>query len=280
VLAKWIAREFGNVRFSVENRFINKRYKPAPGTLGIISKHPSERCNHEWMSGLENDARPILLPLFAAERCELSIEQQALLTRWFVKTIILYDLLTGQPCYFIPEERQALMKTLAVPEGTSVCLASYCGSRPLFLDAYPIKAATNEVNGQSYTLPAYTATLVIKNLAAQLFSIRQPERFQTVRVALPGPWRNSNLAHSKPDSMAAWPLSQRFLYRFVYGTMADRNSAFVLIFPASRPSLCQALLYSEEILANYIERLVCHFAERILSSKSIAAFCVCGRTCV
>src|SRR5258708_4175876 len=73
VLAKWIARELATLA-NTDAAFIAKTGRlgdsewpaleyGAKGKFGWEIKGPCRRCNNTWMSNLENDAKPILLPL-------------------------------------------------------------------------------------------------------------------------------------------------------------------------------------------------------------------------
>src|SRR5688572_1073913 len=80
VFADWIAREFPGPDFTT--------FYPETGQKGYFSKNRfhmvirkvCERCNNGWMSRLEGETKPILLPLMRANRTTVSLADQLILS--------------------------------------------------------------------------------------------------------------------------------------------------------------------------------------------------------
>jgi hypothetical protein len=94
-------------------------------------------CNTGWMSNLENEARPLLLPLIRGEHTTLSGPQRILVATWCLKTAMVFDLTrTGQRVAFLQQERDYLHDARGrggmgspFPPHTFIWLATYHGSK-------------------------------------------------------------------------------------------------------------------------------------------------------
>jgi hypothetical protein len=116
-----------------------------------------ETCNHEWLSVLENDVRPILAPMVRGENTRrLEPDQQRLLATWALKTAMMLDLTSGRPTipagffHSLRQKREAF-------ESSIVDIGAYIDSRwavwaappqPLHIDV----ADTEPPNGVVVTM--------------------------------------------------------------------------------------------------------------------------------
>ncbi len=144
VLPKWLGRRFrpkGAVFKHTERPEIrgDKEYPPAvpdyqSKKFDLTAKTVCAKCNHKWMSDLETQASPLLVPMIEGKARDLSVEQQALLSGWVAKTALTWD--QSQPPnrrLFPLELCRALYKHRLPPPGSRVRLARYEGESPEFV---------------------------------------------------------------------------------------------------------------------------------------------------
>jgi hypothetical protein len=65
-------------------------------TLETEVKRVCHTCNHEWMSDLEGDAKPILIPMILGKPARLSVPNQEIVAAWGFKTFLMLHLLHKQ----------------------------------------------------------------------------------------------------------------------------------------------------------------------------------------
>jgi hypothetical protein len=85
------SQQTGRALVAVEYRdrteFRRMRMPPDPRQWQV--RAVCARCNNEWMSHLENQIKPILMPLFAGQQCRLEPEKQVQIATWItLKTMI------------------------------------------------------------------------------------------------------------------------------------------------------------------------------------------------
>jgi hypothetical protein len=186
VLAEWISAEFpGTTMWEMENTV--KRTKFKDKQIALVTRKPCKRCNETWMSKLESTAKPLLVPLMKGKTILLTPDRQLLIARWFAKTVIMYEMLTKEPYYFQPEERYALHNSLQVPTQTNFSLAHYSGRTAGSTFSTHLKLLVGAETDHPVQVNGYTATLTIKKLALQVFSLRLPPEYppDTVRLEMP-----------------------------------------------------------------------------------------------
>lgn len=97
VLPTWLLGVIGPL-----NGQIVHRYEGPPGS-GILREWSAndpdikvqsvcEPCNTGWMSQLETAVKPILIPLIKGQSRVLPAPESTLLTRWFLKTVLMLEL--------------------------------------------------------------------------------------------------------------------------------------------------------------------------------------------
>jgi hypothetical protein len=181
------------------------------GNLGMISRAPCERCNNTWMSALESAAKPILAPLMHGNEAVLTPEEQLLIVRWFIKTIIMYEFLGGEergPKYFQPAERHALMQSLSVPVQTLFFLGRYGGEQDIITRESRLPLiVTQPVSLEPIEIEGYTATIAIKQLALQVFSVRWPPDpvIGSLQFSIPGNWDDAVVDIGPTTGNVKWP---------------------------------------------------------------------------
>jgi hypothetical protein len=125
VIPLWIVRELkaqGNGRLvdlrSEHPRRVGKSIQVAP-VCGD--------CNNRWMAALEQDLKPILLPLLLGKDRVLSVDEQELLATWAAKTAMMIDRASDQPAIpagFFQEMRQRRRPLPSQHVWTGACLPS------------------------------------------------------------------------------------------------------------------------------------------------------------
>jgi hypothetical protein len=90
-ISKMLVKRFGdkNPSWTVEARGKKRRVK-APD---VVVKHVCEACNSGWMSELEDQAKPVLVPMMMRDKATyLTPADQRLLSTWAMKTMLMADL--------------------------------------------------------------------------------------------------------------------------------------------------------------------------------------------
>ncbi len=183
VIPKWIAREFPNARFHFRDEE-NDRTFGTVGHFGITTRAPCERCNNGWMSHLESKVQPFLTPMLHGMSTALSPTTQLLLSRWLIKTAIMFDMRhSDRASYFTVDECRALMRSLTVPRDTQMFLAVYLGKKGV--TAQEMGTETKylpepHVNWRDFQ--TYSATITINTLVLQTFSYRRPRQLRDAQL--------------------------------------------------------------------------------------------------
>lgn len=207
VLPKWIAKAFPADRV-IRNVAIDKTYR-SKKTLGIIATKPCRRCNNEWMSALEQQVIPLLLPLMQGTPTTLNAEAQKRIAIWLFKTALMYDLHTErtQGTYFTAEECRALKVSQTIPADCMMFLGQYRGeqlemiTREVSFSPDPQKLPESHRNMLEFE--AYTASFAIKHLALQLFAFRRPKHLINEILDI-------EIADWSPAEIQIWPITERF----------------------------------------------------------------------
>lgn len=90
IWAKWISRTLGGA-FVVQH----EHGKRKTGTIPFTTSRVCGRCNNGWLSGLENDSKPVLARLVLGSDVDLGTPEQELLATWSYKTALMLDLEFG-----------------------------------------------------------------------------------------------------------------------------------------------------------------------------------------
>jgi hypothetical protein len=224
VLASWIAGEFPHATWTVRRLHYDPPFQATSATvireiqsrnhLGMISRKPCVRCNTGWMNNLEKAVKPIIVPLMHGRDAILTPAQQLVITRWFVKTVIMYEFLGDKergPKFFQPSQRHALMRSHLIPDYTSIFLARYIGSQNIVSReaglAFALPSDSHAQTPKKPDLDGYSATFAIKHLALQLVSIRRSEKFgrSNIGALLQGNWDEASIRIWPLMSNVSWP---------------------------------------------------------------------------
>ncbi len=190
VWPKWIKRllkdRLTDTSFVVEQGDGKKRETPE---LDATVKRVCERCNNEWMSLLEEQAKPILTPMIMGEiPVRLTPASQLILATWAVKTALMLDCLNTERQRVYPASvYSSFFQDRHPAPQTAVWVGAYWDPRPRFYaSTQPIEMAqppeyTREgivIGGRAYkkgvlsTFAANAAVFQIANMLDQTVAIR------------------------------------------------------------------------------------------------------------
>jgi hypothetical protein len=127
-ISKHLRKRFGSFRFHTPEGY--REYQRVPWVAPVC-----RTCNNRWMSVLEKDVQPTLLPMILGpqpgvpSRRTLSPSQQEMLATWAVKTALMIDFSgLASPVIPIGYYQQFRMYRKALPN-MLVWVAGYCGSQ-------------------------------------------------------------------------------------------------------------------------------------------------------
>lgn len=228
VFARWIAREWPGhkkAKFNTVGGRFGDDGKPmehadiveygSVGNMGLLTHGPCKRCNNTWMSDLENAAKPIMKPMMHGVDSTLTTDQQLILTKWAVKTAIMYEYRESQlrpkERYFKPVDRLALFERRAIPDQTYLFIGHYIGSYALWTSNADIPLNIH-FDGTRSDFPAYSFTFAVGHLAFQLFTFRWPVKSGATKInfALPGVYELATVAICPIRGNKHWPPEMQF----------------------------------------------------------------------
>lgn len=90
-------------------------------------------CNSGWMSALEVEVAPYLIPMIHRETTVLSVPQLANLAKWCIKTSMMFEFNDYSTISFSDEQRRALHRSATIPAGIHVRAARFEDDFPLRL---------------------------------------------------------------------------------------------------------------------------------------------------
>src|SRR5262249_50899070 len=127
-------------------------------------------CNNGWMSGLENQVKPIIESILDEKATGFDAAAQEILAVWAVKTtMVLEALYPERPHFYSIKERQLLRMRRVVPARTEVWLAT-CVHQPDIYSAAKDHRTESGDEGAS----AFATTLAFGSLAFHIVTLRTP----------------------------------------------------------------------------------------------------------
>jgi hypothetical protein len=137
-------------------------------------------CNSGWMSRLEGDSKPVLLPLIAGREVHLTADEQRLISAWAVKTPMVLECsgARSRVKYFSQNERSNLRVHRRLPPSTAVFLAGYRGRHAFRASENP--AVFFDDTGR---FDGYSSTTAFGSLVVQVFSFRRQSGNRLFRVS-------------------------------------------------------------------------------------------------
>jgi len=181
-------------------------------------KRVCKRCNNEWMSRLEDIAKPIITPMLYGSRQAVPASVQFTLTLWSLKTAMVFDCLhkPGR-MFYSSEDRSSLRRGLLSPTAiveplpaiTRVWLAAYAGELPATSTVSRLYGDVS-VRGRRQPLAGYVTTISAGGFVTQVLTSRLPDHaartFDLTLVSRPGPWHEATVCIWPSFwSEARWP---------------------------------------------------------------------------
>jgi hypothetical protein len=175
----------------------------------LIVKSVCGKCNNGWMSELEQEAMPLLIPMFEAQPITLYPSQQFTLAVWITKMAFLFDSTKGriaQNLFYEKSEGLAFAKTRQIPQFTGIWIGS-------------LDEEHRSIDGADFTMlsndgtrigEGSSVTLANERFVAQICSLRLKETPTTHTVLnvepKPGEWSNMLLPIWPPAHQTIhWP---------------------------------------------------------------------------
>jgi hypothetical protein len=174
-----------------------------------------ERCNNGWMSDLEGHAKPIVAALVHDVSFSLDSNQQSVLSRWSVKTAMVFESTDrSRDWFYSGADRQRLSNSSVLPARTHVWVGRYAQSSILCSEAR--KLYENAPRNANPFAGGHAITFVIRRLVIQVLSLRLKPEFentagQVVLNIRRGPWKSLlNQIWPTETALVKWPPAMSF----------------------------------------------------------------------
>lgn len=142
-------------------------------------------CNTGWMSDLEGDIAPVLMPLIDGDEVALRHDQQLLLGWWAAKTAMVFEATHYETVVSFDEERDMVRTQKRAPATMQIRLATYAGTK--YSLAHLRYVVLGNPDSEETPDLSYTTNLLIGKLVIQVFrpsSLMNRRSFQ--HVGIPG----------------------------------------------------------------------------------------------
>jgi hypothetical protein len=150
------------------------------------------RCNNEWMSDLENQTKPLLIPLFAGQETRLYPEAQRQIATWIsLKTMVCeYDQL-GQIISHHTQRRRMMAKHLPPQGNLTIWIGHYERTTwvPLWICHPFLVIPKEQLDKRSTDLATYFNSQAVTYVFGKLFVhvIQSPDKKIVADFRLPKP---------------------------------------------------------------------------------------------
>jgi len=193
----------GQKTFTMEVENAARTARFASTTLESTVKMPCAMCNNGWMSALEVDVKTFMAGMvFPGVKTMLTHERQSLLTRWAVKTAMVFEWVAKPAPYFTADERATFRAFQQIPSNVRVWLGRYDAMQP----AHALQHRIGLVRENGRISQAYCLTLTANFLAMQVFAYRDPGPSGERIPVTPGPWKEALLRISPVGAdLMIWP---------------------------------------------------------------------------
>jgi len=179
-IPKWMAQlKPENVRVKAEWEHRNvRKWTTWKNKVELTARAFCGRCNNGWMSDLENEAKPYLIPMLLGYEVKLPSKAQTIVSIWVMKTTMVMEF-TGASTrakHFTPLERRTFSVLQTPPSGVLIFLAGYVGRH-----AFSAQEHHLNFRRDGNRFPGYSATLQWGALIGQVLAHRggsESSRFQ------------------------------------------------------------------------------------------------------
>jgi hypothetical protein len=182
---EWLLNALGEGPATVRSERSGEPAKEWRGVkAGVKVKCVCAKCNNEWMSALEVEAKPFLLPLILGKQAELSGAQQLAIATWSLKTAMVFDCTrTTKDWFFSQEERSGLYDARTgvglgtpFPPHTFVWLAAYRGQNTATSSASVLRGIADVGPNRERQVPieGHVSTIAAGVFVVQVLTTRLP----------------------------------------------------------------------------------------------------------
>lgn len=127
-------------------------------------------CNNGWMSALENEAKPIIERLLDDQVSSITTAEQAILTRWSIKSAMVFEGLRGTAEWFYEQDDRGEIAAGAISVNRTNVWMAKC------VDLPSIHCVSSDMadapHPHSATVRGYVTTMAFGNLALQVVSLK------------------------------------------------------------------------------------------------------------
>ncbi|MEO6013631.1 MAG: hypothetical protein ABIQ30_08620 [Devosia sp.] len=162
-----------------DTQIATKSGEASSGRLRIVCMH----CNNGWMSQLQNEIKPILLPLILGEPSRLNRRAQELLAAWVAMFVFVCEYAGNNPLLVAAtdEERRHLMERGEPPSGWRIWLGDYIRGTWVgsvvhtTVPVAPDGSVPEDFEGSKLKTNVGSTTFVANRLFVTVFRSRIPE---------------------------------------------------------------------------------------------------------
>lgn len=201
LIPKWMGElKPDTVKVKAERQHRNiRQWTTVKDRVELTARAFCARCNNGWMSELENEAKPCLLPMLLGHEVRLSLQAQAIIAVWIMKTAMAHEFAgaSSRTFYFSGEERRIFASLQTPPAGVAIFLAGYVGRT-----AFSGEEEHLQFRRQGGQFPGYTCTLQWGALIAQVMAHRGGG----------GPSLFKVNASYDPAELQIWPLARELTW--------------------------------------------------------------------
>jgi hypothetical protein len=165
-------------RSGPDTEIITRSGEPFSGALRIVCRD----CNNGWMSKLQEEAKPIILPLILGEPSRLNRRGQELLAAWVTMFVFVSEYAGNHPLFVMatPEERRHLMERREPPVGWRIWIGDYVRGSWVgtvvhtTVPVAPDGASKEDFEGERLKANVGSTTFVANRLFVSVFRSRIP----------------------------------------------------------------------------------------------------------
>jgi hypothetical protein len=184
VFPQWLRERFQGIG-TLEHKVNIKspiRFKRGVKDVRVVVRSVCKKCNETWMSGLQNDAKPIIEALLDETATALDAEECKLLSSWAVMSAMCLETRNERPVWHYTDFDRTLFYTKRmIPNDTEVWICYWVNSPG------PAYDGSNQANNEE---KGYVATFGFGNILFQLFHVVpiDSEKRLSKKLTIQEPW--------------------------------------------------------------------------------------------
>jgi hypothetical protein len=176
VIARWIRKDHmpkGRLKIirrigeGQDARIIEHKWREV---INMKAKVVCKSCNEVWHNDIDELARPRLHEMIEGEDTPLTWDEQFFLTRWAVRTAVMFAYANVPPIYLPESWRYGWYPNLLLRTGLYIFIGKYDASTPItaYSIATTVKPEGSPEDIEGVHRDGYFLTLTIKNLCLQV----------------------------------------------------------------------------------------------------------------